>query len=356
MGEEGQSRLAASKSRLETLEKLLATLQSSSFDQAEKLLQQIRVTDDPVDVLNAIPGPSSAAPDSAESGLTSFQRLQEAASKVSSSKRPVPSSSSGEGHVVPRAQSANTDLTSVSGLPREILEQRRMGGEVDAVAALEPSSDASLLTRRLLDLRQPRLPDASITEKAVASFFNCSGKLFHVFQEDEIAQCFQATFHDFNASLGDIKTKICSLMAVAAVGAQYTPDAFSKEVETVYYDLARHFFDFTVEKEPLSAIKVCTLLAQYNVMNKAMVSLTYVGKYLPCRLISFRIQTIADVGVPKEFGLCLSRLHGLSDVVRPHLMTASTWTELRKAWRTLVFFSRRVFEPPSATLEHVLIT
>jgi hypothetical protein len=56
------------------------------------------------------------------------------------------------------------------------------------------------------------------------------------------------------------------------------PDDFSLETETYFYDLARHYFDAVVEYHPLRAIKVCTLLAQYNIMSKCMVSLAYVGE------------------------------------------------------------------------------
>ena len=55
-------------------------------------------------------------------------------------------------------------------------------------------------------------------------------------------------------------------------------DSCSREIEQGLYDLARHFFEVAAEQEPLHSIKVCSLLAQYNIMSKEMIALAYVGK------------------------------------------------------------------------------
>jgi hypothetical protein len=69
--------------------------------------------------------------------------------------------------------------------------------------------------------------------------------------------------------------------AVAAVGVQYKADDFDNGLEAIFYDVARHYFADVFEDRPLESMKVCAMLAMYNIMNKATVSVAYVGKLLP---------------------------------------------------------------------------
>lgn len=73
------------------------------------------------------------------------------------------------------------------------------------------------------------------------------------------------------------KAAVCCLAAVASVGVQYNADAFEAGTDGVFYDVARHFFENLMEEKPLDAIKTCSVLAMYNIMNKATVSLAYLG-------------------------------------------------------------------------------
>ncbi|KAG8415917.1 hypothetical protein J3459_013976 [Metarhizium acridum] len=161
------------------------------------------------------------------------------------------------------------------------------------------------------------LPEAPVVMRAVNSFFSCSGKLFHVFSEPYILQCYRAIFDESQPPSELLKAKVCCLAAVAAVGAQYAPDTISKEVEAALYNLARHFLEVAIEHEPLHAIKACTLFAQYNIMNKEMVSLTYV-----------------------ETGLSMCHIYGINNrALRPDSIPSVEWRDLRNTWRTLIFFS-----------------
>jgi hypothetical protein len=139
-------------------------------------------------------------------------------------------------------------------------------------------SNLLLLANKLVPDFRLLLPEPPLVKQAVNSFFSCSGKLFHVFSEDYIAQCYHSVFDEPQASSEDLKSKVCTLAAVAAVGAQYTPDAIDKESELGLYNLARHFIEVAMQNEPLHAIKICALFAQYNIMSKEMIALTYVGK------------------------------------------------------------------------------
>lgn len=71
---------------------------------------------------------------------------------------------------------------------------------------------------------------------------------------------------------------ICPVMAVAAVGAQYRPEKFSDQVATEFYDVAARLLDTTLSKAPLNGLKASVLLADYNIMDKPITSIVFVGK------------------------------------------------------------------------------
>jgi hypothetical protein len=121
------------------------------------------------------------------------------------------------------------------------------------------------------------IPSASTTQAAIDSFFSSSGQLFHVFSREQVSGYFEDVFGSDGCPIPSQKTAICCLAAVAAVGVQYNADDFEAGIDGVFYDVARHFFENLMDEQPLDAIKACTLLAMYNIMNKATVSLAYIG-------------------------------------------------------------------------------
>ncbi|KHO01294.1 nitrate assimilation regulatory protein nirA [Metarhizium album ARSEF 1941] len=258
VGHEGQSRATAVKSRLESLEGLVATLKTSSPAQLSTILNDIRGADDAVGAIESL--------------------------------------------------ASQTETVSLDGRSRQ-----------HALLLL-------LADEQALDLRLV-LPEASVVKRAVESFFSCSGKLFHVFSEAFILLCHEAVFGAAQDASDFVKARVCCLAAVAAVGAQYAPDVFGKDVEAGLYNLARHLLEVAMEHEPLHAIKACALLAQYNIMNKEMMSLTYV-----------------------EMGLGMCHFHGINNrETRPESIPSQEWRHVRHAWRTLVFFSSWL----SATLGYI---
>lgn len=78
-------------------------------------------------------------------------------------------------------------------------------------------------------------------------------------------------------TLSPSNRNICCVMAVAAVGAQYEHSSNELRTEAAFYDIARHYFDHIVEFAELDAIKVCVMMAMYNILTRETVALTYVG-------------------------------------------------------------------------------
>lgn len=224
------------KSRLESLERIVAALQTRPPDEAEHLLNRIRSADD----------------------LDTVILPRDHASATGSSY----ASSSSNGSSSHRSDGANTMLTS-----RSDSDHLRMNPSAYLVTLLIPNKETTAL--------------------ALESFFSSSGKLFHVFSRDQTFSYYKSVFNfglDGRANINN-RVALCSLASVAAVGIQYNPADFEKGSEVLFYDVARHYFAHVVEEHPLDAIKVCTMLAMYNILSKATVTLAYVGRSCASRLL-----------------------------------------------------------------------
>ncbi|KAG7289240.1 hypothetical protein NEMBOFW57_005605 [Staphylotrichum longicolle] len=123
--------------------------------------------------------------------------------------------------------------------------------------------------------------EAETTWAGVQSFFNSCGKLFHVFSKQQMEGYYRAVFGSDGTADTSQKLAICCLYSCAAVGIQYTPGDFEKGMEAVFHDVSRRFFPEVMEERPLDTIKVCTLYAMYNILNKATVALAYVDDWPP---------------------------------------------------------------------------
>ncbi|KAK4670020.1 uncharacterized protein QC763_0038470 [Podospora pseudopauciseta] len=289
-GEEGQSLQAAKQARLEALEKLMSALQYKSSEEAEELLQRIRTGDDPAAVLGGTDSggesqspPAAVAPSVTESGSGS-----------SNSRLSGP-------------------VTSIAGSRTGSVDSRAPTSSSSTLVALSVSA-------RLHDpvnLYLAALPSAKTMWAGVQSFYSSSGKLFHVFTVEQVNQHHRAVFGLDNRPKLDERVSIGCLAIVAAIGVQYNPNEFEKGTDELLYSAARLLYTDVLEFGPLLAIKVCTLLAMYNINNKGTVALAYI-----------------------ETGLTMC--HRQSDsagVCNADHLTEQEWVEFRKTWRTLMFFN-----------------
>ncbi|GAB1314630.1 hypothetical protein MFIFM68171_04840 [Madurella fahalii] len=292
-GEAGQSRQAALKSRLQALEKLVRALKSKPDDEAEQLLRRIRTADDILSI--------SSDDDSKTHGTPPAPPSTTAASSVSSQTQSSSATSGLESSFVALSTTVNGAMSSHA--PSESL----------SLARSPARTGQGLPARASAHLFRLVLPDVDSTWDGVQSFFSFSGKLFHVFSLQDAINYRNAIYGlDGRPDISQ-KVAICCLCAVAAVGIQYNCNSFEKGSEEVLYDVSRHFFSDVLEQRPLDAIKVCTLYALYNIMNKATVALAYV-----------------------EVGLSMSRKQAASHASS---LSASESVDFRRTWRTLVFFS-----------------
>ncbi|KAK8045487.1 hypothetical protein PG993_005511 [Apiospora rasikravindrae] len=151
-------------------------------------------------------------------------------------------------------------------------------------------------------------------QKGIESFFRCSGRLFHVFTEEQIADYQNARLFGTTEESRNYAT--CVASAVAAVGLQYLPDDAYASAKQSLYAIARQHYDFLLEFNPLEAMKVCALFVLYNVFARATVALAYI-----------------------EVGLSLCHQFGIDKPAISYQGEHDQWTEYRRTWRTLLFFS-----------------
>lgn len=175
------------------------------------------------------------------------------------------------------------------------------------------NSPRHLETRVVDNLTLFDLPDKATFQEAIATFFSCSGKLYHVFTRAQVDRLYNDIFHNSKQSIS--KAALCELCSVAAVGTLYSQEAIPEGVGKLLYRVSKALLDDCIEANSLQASKVCSLLAQYTILTKATVALAYV-----------------------EFGLSLARRNGVHSRYVPPGMSRDTWIDGKKAWRTLLFF------------------
>lgn len=281
MGGQGQTRMAASRARLENLEQLVTTLRTSPLDEADRLLQRLRSSDGPI---------QAASPRS-----DTLASRQGTSQEPDSSPRPVDA-----GAPTPLAVSSESSpgthrpLAGPFGANQEpgVASAGREPGQA-AVNHPRPGAGQQSTPSWPPNPAPFSLPDASLTEQAIESFLSCSCDMFQVFTRTQLREHFGAVYDNPEGSGENANAHISCLMAVAAVGAQYMPDRFGQQDAAGFYDLSRHHFEALVERQPLHALKVCTLLAQYNVLGKVTISLAYVGKSHS----SSRLQGLVDAAM-----------------------------------------------------------
>jgi len=244
-GEAGQSRQAAIKTRLEALEKLVSALQSRPQEEAQQLLLHIRSADDIV----SLSGPGDDA-----------YSIGMALDGIASGSVSCPSSASRSSNS-PAATSIETH--SPLSLPPNF-------------SARDPDSLIRLI-----------MPKGEPTRAAIRSFYVSCGDLFHAFPQGQMEEYCRGIFdQDYHIDVSQ-RVAICCLSSVAAVGVQYSTTAgdvssADSGSAAVFHDVARHYFADIVEEDPLNAIKLCAMLAMYNVLAKATAGLAYVGKSRCC--------------------------------------------------------------------------
>ncbi|KAH7061420.1 hypothetical protein B0J12DRAFT_294425 [Macrophomina phaseolina] len=278
---EGQTRIAALKIRNSDLQdrltssvNLLWSLKTLPAEEAAQILERIRSSNDP-----------SAVLDSFSSGSTGSKRPRSPDSSISP---------------------ATSDHRTPQPPPAKRSNRRISISETDIRPAdLFPNSSRDPPAYTLL--RSPACRDA------FQYFIKCTGVLFHIFTKEQGDRAFDDIM--CNAESAVSKLSMCEVCASAAVGSQYSQGKVPAHVGHQFYDVARHLLDDAIQLDPLRGMKICALLAMYNIVIKGSVAFAYI-----------------------EMGIGLGVSKGLPLGEAPPGISAELWLDYKKVWTTLLCF------------------
>ncbi|KAK6825502.1 hypothetical protein PG987_012996 [Apiospora arundinis] len=182
-----------------------------------------------------------------------------------------------------------------------------------------PSEEPNQLEDIFYSWNRMSISDTTRIQRAVDTFFETSEQWFLVFTKETIMRYHRDIYVNSPERPQPVKqAELCCLCAVAAVGMlnTYNDEQAVGYSETLYHT-STNYFSLLYKILPLDAIKVCTLLANFNIKNKRTTALAFV-----------------------EIGLSLCMKHNLNDDnFREPGMAEDTWFNHRKTWRTLLFQS-----------------
>jgi hypothetical protein len=123
-------------------------------------------------------------------------------------------------------------------------------------------------------------------------FFNCVGALFYIMNEDAVEESIQSIKHvqlpledivsankEKDPTMATIAAELAGMASIGVVHANLSdPTATSPaEVADYFYAVAKLGLDTAIEHSPLRAVKICALIAMYNIIVHATVALSYLG-------------------------------------------------------------------------------
>lgn len=141
----------------------------------------------------------------------------------------------------------------------------------------------------------------SAVRKAVDMFLRSAGALFHVFTQAEVARSIEEVFGgcqqpdetDFMVLLSDatderLRAQLAEICGMAAIGTVYlrlpgpqTIPCPPAEAAKVLYTITKLMLEDSMQFSALRAMKLCTLLAIYNITLKGTVALAYISIFTP---------------------------------------------------------------------------
>ncbi|KAK8013451.1 hypothetical protein PG991_009044 [Apiospora marii] len=309
-------------SRLVSYECLLGSLRNGSDADAEAIIHRLRqpvgTTEDSSnkDKLKAILDfikRLQEVPENEAVSLVTRLRSGEVLDEVSRDARGLPLSSEPHHPCVD-----DTDEASSPMIVDNHARRNSASSHMDADPVL-PSEEPNQLEDIFYCWNRLSISDTTRIQTAVDAFFELSEQWFLVFTKETITRYHRDIYANSLALPQPVKqAELCCLCAVAAVGMRfsYNDEQAVGYSETLYHT-STNYFSLLYKILPLDAIKVCTLLANFNIMNKRTTALAFV-----------------------EIGLSLCIKHNLNDNnFREPGMSEDAWFNHRKTWRTLLFQS-----------------
>ncbi|EON97269.1 putative nitrate assimilation regulatory protein nira protein [Phaeoacremonium minimum UCRPA7] len=256
----------AAKTRLETLEKLFASLQTTSPTESERLVQRIRTGEN-----------LSSIVDDPEASPAVFETLTEQ------------SSSSGSAlDTTPHLENLDIDPLIPAG-------PVTLKGKTPVHTVSLADGAVGLTTAEVPFIVQMKLPTSEFVRAALEAFFSSTGKLFQFFSREQAARYYDMVFDQDSTEVS--KVAVCCVALVAAMGLQYeqSEENASREKMDGLYNVAKHYYEAVLVEHPLDAIKVCGLLAMFNIFDKVTISLAYIGMTEKVALTDFDVDNSTNL-------------------------------------------------------------
>ena len=304
-----QTRFGATRERNEFLENLFETLKSASESRVEALLTQIRggaVVDDLEELLKNPNLYDGSTTDIASPSVTTEYQVPK---KRRLSDGPSPNGDPSDNPIALRTPSGKAfiRITVASAVGKRLMP---------LLDSQKNAPKSTLLDDRGIDnlteiLEHADMPSAELTRYCVNGFFDCSGKLFHVFDRDQAQEAFDAVFNGSEDAKD--KVSVCNICAIAAVGSLYLKDEpllLVAQIGEVFYRLTKTYLEDVIERDPVTGVRIAILLTHYNVLTKQTTALAY------C-----------------ELGFALARRAGLHSKHRSSTLTHQEWYSRRWTWR-----------------------
>lgn len=257
-------------SRLDALESLLKSIQAQSPEGAQRLLELIRGTDDPVSLYRSIDDLGEPSPFT--TSTNDYPPLRKTTSDDSSSTTASPRYDPELG----RAQLSNAGSSSMS-----TVSHLRTEMEVSSV-----TMDSHMMSdqhARPPNFAGQALPEEEKVSNAIDAFCSSSSRFFQLYTQDQVSR-YRDIWYCGSELAGhgtEESVAVSCVASVAAIGGMCVEGIMGSEAIVNLYELARHRFEHVVEQDPLNALKLCTFMCMYNVMGKATVALAYVGTCWP---------------------------------------------------------------------------
>jgi hypothetical protein len=168
-------------------------------------------------------------------------------------------------------------------------------GMIDATSNLAHPVDArGLLQQNMAAAVPKRTHSATVHDLAgpLQWFFDCVGASFYIMDPEEVQRSIESIKH-VQLPLGDMvaknqdgrtRTIAAELAGMACIGVTHAQlanldTAPPAELVGYFYTVAKIGLDAAIEYSPLRAVKICTLIAMYNIIVHATVALAYLGTY-----------------------------------------------------------------------------
>jgi hypothetical protein len=294
---------------------LFETLKFASESRVDALLTQIRggaVVDDLEDLLK---NPNLYDGATTDVALPSTTTEYQVPKRRRLSDGPSPTGDPAKNSVVQRIPAGNAfiRITVASAVGKRLMPLLDSQKNAPKSTLLDDKGIDSLTDI----LEHADMPSAELTRYCVNGFFECSGKLFHVFDREQAQEAFDAVFNGTEEAKD--KVAVCNLCAMAAVGSLYLKDEpllLVAQIGEVFYRLTKTYLEDVIERDPFTGVKISILLTHYNVLTKQTTALAY------C-----------------ELGFALARRAGLNSSHRSSKYTHQEWYSRRWVWRTILFFN-----------------